>query len=119
MKALKKLSFTGSGKWISPPNKIMGRKSADVIQPSRTKWTRRVPHPVLTEHASSLSQVIQYLHRYHAALTTHALDLSHQGLEYLHADICCLTELVPSASSPPEVGVPRLRRAGRTNPYLI
>jgi hypothetical protein len=92
MKALKKLSFTGSGKWISPPNKIMGMKSGDVIQ---------------------------YLHRYHAALTTHALDLSHQGLEYLHADICCLTELVPSASSPSEAGIPRLRRAGRTYPYLI
>jgi hypothetical protein len=23
--------------------------------PSRTKWTRRVPHPVLTGHASSLT----------------------------------------------------------------
>ena len=25
--------------------------------PSRTKWTRRVPHPVLIGHAASLSQV--------------------------------------------------------------
>jgi hypothetical protein len=27
--------------------------------PPRTKWTRRVPHPVLIGHAASLSQVIQ------------------------------------------------------------
>ena len=26
--------------------------------PSRTKWTRRVPHPVLIGHAASLSQVV-------------------------------------------------------------
>ena len=27
--------------------------------PPRTKWTRRVPHPVLIGHAASLSQVLQ------------------------------------------------------------
>jgi hypothetical protein len=29
----------------------------DPPPPSRTKWTRRVPHPVLIGHAASLSQV--------------------------------------------------------------
>jgi len=31
--------------------------------PPRTKWTRRVPHPVLIGHAASLSQVAQRLRR--------------------------------------------------------
>ena len=37
-----------------------GRGSSSVTVPpplSRTKWTRRVPHPVLIGHAASLSQV--------------------------------------------------------------
>ena len=29
-------------------------------QASRTKWTRRVPHPVLIGHAASLSQVVAW-----------------------------------------------------------
>ena len=29
-----------------------------VPPPSRTNWTRRVPHPVLIGHAASLSQVL-------------------------------------------------------------
>jgi hypothetical protein len=29
---------------------------AEPSPPSRTKWTRRVPHPVLIGHAASLSQ---------------------------------------------------------------
>jgi DNA replication licensing factor MCM6 len=29
------------------------------VPPPRTKWTRRVPHPVLIGHAASLSQVRQ------------------------------------------------------------
>ena len=28
--------------------------------PSRTKWTRRVPHPVLIGHAASLTQVFSF-----------------------------------------------------------
>ena len=29
---------------------------ADAVPPPRTKWTRRVPHPVLIGHAASLSR---------------------------------------------------------------
>ena len=33
--------------------------AAAVLPPPRTKWTRRVPHPVLIGHAASLSQVLK------------------------------------------------------------
>ena len=36
-----------------------GAVQARTPPPLRTKWTRRVPHPVLIGHAASLSQVLQ------------------------------------------------------------
>jgi sugar phosphate isomerase/epimerase len=36
----------------------LGAKELVVPPPPRTKWTRRVPHPVLIGHAASLSQVV-------------------------------------------------------------
>jgi hypothetical protein len=47
--------------WCSPTGAANTRASAGCgragCPPPRTKWTRRVPHPVLIGHAASLSQV--------------------------------------------------------------
>jgi hypothetical protein len=48
----KKYGFGGRGKTLSKRNTFESPPP-----PPRTKWTRRVPHPVLIGHAASLSQV--------------------------------------------------------------
>ena len=66
MRELKKLSYTGSGGWISPPNYIMGK---------------------------AYHHVIKYLQKYDDAKETNELDLSNQRHEYLHADVLALSAL--------------------------
>ena len=42
---------------IEPPRGRQWIRTCRPPPPSRTKWTRRVPHPVLIGHAASLTQV--------------------------------------------------------------
>jgi Leucine-rich repeat (LRR) protein len=66
MRELKKLSYTGAGNWISPPNYIMSK---------------------------AYHHVIKYLQKYDDAKTTNELDLSKEKHEYLHADVLALSAL--------------------------
>jgi len=71
--------------------------------PPRTKWTRRVPHPVLIGHAASLSQV------YYVALArSNAAALGAQG-ETLQTLVDLATAEEGYATPPPSVSGTRAR----------
>jgi hypothetical protein len=93
-----------------------GRRRGDCLLPQggplarrghqvpRTKWTRRVPHPVLIGHAASLSQVTKFL-VYNARKRQEGGD---RAETYFHRTACVagvedMRFLVPACPPPPLV----------------